>query len=211
MNSGHIQTITLGMGCFWTPEALFGQLEGVLRTRVGYAGGTQPNPSYKNLGDHSEMVELEFDPVLLPLKDILRLFWQSHNPANINDYKGRQYRSLLLYRDEEQLCIIQQVIRERAAQGQDSSLTEITPYTGFTWAEDRHQKYYVKRYPDALAKLTALYPSHHELVNATLTARLNGLAKGFTNLSRVIQEIEGWAISAGERERLIHTIRQIKW
>lgn len=206
-----IQTVTLGMGCFWSPEALFGHLPGVIRTRVGYAGGTAKDPTYRRMGDHSETVEIDFSPDIIRIEELLEVFWEHHNPVNINDYKGRQYRSLVLYRDEKQWDAIQRVIRQRKEQGKGEPQTEAAPYSGFYLAEDRHQKYYLKRYPDAMEKLSALYRDEKELVNSTLAARLNGLAKGYTNLERIRNEIARWPASLEERTRMIDLIRQIRW
>ncbi|OAB27138.1 peptide methionine sulfoxide reductase [Paenibacillus macquariensis subsp. defensor] len=200
-------TISLGMGCFWGPDALFGHLPGVIRTRVGYAGGTTSHPTYRQMGDHTEIVEMDFEPDKISLEDILNVFWNHHNPVNINDYKGRQYMSLLLYHDEEQRSIIQRVIEE----GKGETLTSIAPYSGFHLAEDKHQKYYLKRYPDALEKLGMLYSSHDDLVNATLVARLNGLAKGYTSLERIINEIEQWSTHSNHQQIMTDVIRTIRW
>ncbi|WP_407868389.1 peptide-methionine (S)-S-oxide reductase MsrA [Paenibacillus sp. P36] len=211
MNNGNNQTVTLGMGCFWSPDALFGQLAGITRTRVGFAGGTTENPTYRQLGDHSETVEMDFDSSIVSLEAILHVFWGNHNPVNINDYKGRQYRSLILYRDSTQLDIIRKVMANNEEQGKGMPDTEVAPFKGFYPAEDRHQKYYLKRYPDAIEKLRALFPTEEELTNATLAARLNGLAKGYTNMDRIINEIRTWLISGEEQEEIIRLIRGIKW
>ena len=85
------------MGCFWSPEALFGHLPGVVRTRTGFAGGTTADPEYRNMGDHSEAVQLEFDPAVISYAELLDVFWSNHRPININGYRGRQYQSIAFY------------------------------------------------------------------------------------------------------------------
>lgn len=205
-----IQTLTLGMGCFWSPEALFGALPGVVRTRVGYAGGTTDRPTYREMGDHSEVVQVDFDEELLSYERLLETFWTNHNPVNINGYKGRQYQSMLLYHDAEQQEVFHRV-KQRIEEGKGSLETEISPSTPFYLAEPRHQKYYLHRFPDAIAKLRAPYPSDEELMNATLTARLNGLAKGYTNLGRIVDEIGRWPMSDSDRAETITLIRGIRW
>ncbi len=210
MKSG-IETVTLGMGCFWSPEALFGHLPGVVRTRVGYAGGTADHPTYHEMGGHSETLEIDFDPNLITFEEILDVFWDHHNPMNINDYKGRQYNSLLFYRDEGQEAAILKVLKKRKELGKGEPETEIVPYSRFYLAEDRHQKYYLKRYPDAMNKLSAMYPSPEDLLSSTLAARLNGLAKGYTNLERIKNEIEKWPTSPSDRDKMIDLIKQIRW
>jgi len=202
-----IHTVSLGMGCFWGPDALFGHLPGVIRTRVGFAGGTTSYPTYRQMGDHTEIVEMDFDPDRISLEDILNVFWNHHNPVNINDYKGRQYMSLLLYHDELQRNTIHRMIKE----GKGETLTSIAPYSRLYLAEDKHQKYYLKRYPNALEKLSELYSSHDDLVNSTVVARLNGLAKGYTSLERIINEIGQWSTHSNHQQNIMDVIQKIRW
>lgn len=211
MNDNHISTVTLGMGCFWSPDALFGQLRGIIRTRVGYAGGTQAHPTYRQLGDHTETVEMDYDDRILSLENILDVFWSNHNPLNINDYKGRQYQSLVLYRSQTQLNAIQHVMKLREEQGKGMPGSEISAFDRFYLAEDRHQKYYLKRYPHAIEELSSLFPSPQELTNATLAARLNGVAKGYANSHIIQEEISTWPISEEEKENMLRLIKRIKW
>jgi len=211
MNDDYISTVTLGMGCFWSPDALFGQVRGVIRTRVGYAGGTLDHPTYRQLGDHTETVEIDFDTRYVSLENMLNVFWSNHNPFNINEYKGRQYQSLVLYRGQIQQNVIQNVMNMRVEQGKGKPDTEIAPFNRFYLAEDRHQKYYLKRYPDAIDKLSILFPSAQELTNASLAARLNGLAKGYTNLHTILDEIRTWLISEEEKDNILRIIQQIRW
>ncbi|WP_364149908.1 peptide-methionine (S)-S-oxide reductase MsrA [Paenibacillus sp. LPE1-1-1.1] len=212
LNSGNeLQLAMFGMGCFWSPEALFGHLPGVMKTRVGYAGGTTANPTYRQMGDHTETVQVEFDPGRIAFEDILNVFWDSHNPVNINDYKGRQYMSLLLYFDERQNDTIRHVLQNRKEQGKAEPATEVVPAAPFTLAEDKHQKYYLKRFPDAIEKLSTLYPTETDLRNSTLAARLNGLAKGYTSLERILEEIYQWSFEHREQQLLIDLIKKIRW
>ncbi|TCM86632.1 peptide-methionine (S)-S-oxide reductase [Paenibacillus sp. BK033] len=204
------KTITLGMGCYWSPEALFGAVPGVIRTRVGFAGGTTDEPSYRSMGDHTETVELQFDPALVSYDELLELFWNNHNPYNINGYKDSQYQSLLLYRDNEQAEAFRR-IKSRMEDGKSILDTELSPFRTFYPAESRHQKYYLKRFPDAVEKLMSLYPSEEELERSTLAARLNGVAKGFLNLERLQNEMKGWPLGENERKEMLSLIRQIRW
>jgi peptide-methionine (S)-S-oxide reductase len=199
------------MGCFWSPDALFGSLPGVVRTRVGYAGGTALQPDYRDMGDHSETIEFDFDADLVSYDRLLETFWGHHNPVNVNGYKDRQYQSLLLYRDSEQGEAFHRVKRRLETEKGGPLETEINPYRAFHLAEPRHQKYYLKRYPDAVAKLSRLYPSEEELTNATLAARLNGLAKGYTSMERLLDEMREWPIGEEEAAVRMELIRQIRW
>lgn len=207
-----LDTMTLGMGCFWSPEALFGALPGVIATRVGYAGGTTPGvPTYRELGDHAETVEVTFDPARIACDELLNTFWNNHNPININGYKGTQYQSLLLYRDERQAEAFERAKEMVAAVKGDVPETRIAPLSAFYPAESRHQKYYLKRHPDALAKLGELYPTEEALTSSTAAARLNGVAKGYANLSPILAEIASWPLEPAARDTLIETIRRIRW
>lgn len=72
---------TFGMGCFWGAESLYGATKGVIRTRVGFTGGKKENPAYKNLGDHTEAVDVDYDPNIVSYEQLLELFWSNHNPS----------------------------------------------------------------------------------------------------------------------------------
>jgi peptide-methionine (S)-S-oxide reductase len=205
-----LETATFGMGCFWGPEARFGSLPGVVRTRVGFAGGTTVNPTYRNMGDHTETVEIDFDPAILSYGEVLLHFWRNHYP-NRDNYKGRQYISLLRYHDEEQKAAIESVKKEMEKELGEPIETEIAPFDGFTLAEERHQKYYLKRYPKALAQLKELYPLPELLVDSTFAARLNGFVKGYGTREGLKREIAEWPINENCREMLIRTLFHMKW
>ncbi|MCR2804089.1 peptide-methionine (S)-S-oxide reductase MsrA [Paenibacillus soyae] len=208
---GPTQRIIFGMGCFWSPEALFGHMPGVVRTRVGYSGGHTPNPTYRDMGDHTETVLVEFAPALLPFRQIVNVFWDRHNPYNINDYKGRQYQSLLLYEDETQRADIETVLEERRKKGLERPDTEIRTFSTFYPAEERHQKYYLKRFPHAFETVMSIFGEHDAFNDSTLAARLNGLAKGYTSLERIKAEIGTWNMGEKERAYILDEISSIRW
>lgn len=210
LKNSDYETATFGMGCFWGPEARFGSLPGVLRTRVGFAGGSKPNPTYRQMGDHTETVEVDFDPDILMYEDILRHFWRNHYP-NRDNYKGRQYISLLRYHNEQQKEKIEDIKKEMEQELGEAIETEIAPYAGFTLAEERHQKYYLKRYPKALEQLKPLYPDSSLLIDSTFAARLNGFVKGYGNREALKQEIAEWNIEDSSKERLIRQLMEMKW
>ena len=80
MNAVDTETATFALGCFWGPDASFGALEGVVRTRVGYAGGDKVNPTYKMIGDHTETIEIDYDPEVISYTELLEIFFASHDP-----------------------------------------------------------------------------------------------------------------------------------
>lgn len=208
--SNGIETITLGMGCFWSPDARFGSMPGVYRTRAGYAGGTSLHPTYREMGDHTESIEVDFDPAIISLEELLVHFWKNHYP-NRDNYKGRQYISLLCYRGEEQLKAIETVRARMEKELGEGIETEVASFKAFTMAEERHQKYYLKRYPKALEQLKSIYTEEVELTDATFAARLNGFVKGFGTKEGLIQEIGNWNIETSQRELFMGKLRTMKW
>lgn len=181
------EQLTLAMGCFWSPEALFGQFDGVIQTATGYAGGTTTHPTYRNLGDHSESIEITFHPQQISLEQLLHTFWTHHRPEAINGYKGRQYMSILFYRNIEQYEIMVHVQQQYAPQ---SLHTEILAYTDFTRAEERHQKYYLQRKPELLKQGIKHLDSQENLFHSMIGARLNAWAKGYLSEEELIQEVQ---------------------
>jgi len=151
-NSTHAtQTATLGGGCFWCVEAVFVELKGIERVVSGYAGGAGENPSYSAVCSgttgHAEVVQIAFDPQVISYKEILEVFFTTHDPTTLNRQgadAGTQYRSVIFYHDEEQRAIAEQVIREvEAAKIWGAPIvTEVSPLPPFYEAEDYHQDYY---------------------------------------------------------------------
>ena len=149
------QVADLGMGCFWGPERVFWRLGaegGIITTAVGYAGGYTPNPTYEEVCSgatgHTEMVRVVFDPERISYAEILKMFWEGHDPTQGmrqgNDV-GTQYRSAILYHSEEQRKTAEatrdafQPVLERAGHGRIT--TEIAPLRAFYFAEHYHQQY----------------------------------------------------------------------
>ena len=205
-----LETVTFGMGCFWGPEARFGSLPGVIRTRVGYAGGTTESPTYKTIADHTETVQIDFDPTTISFEEILLHFWRNHYP-NRDQYKGQQYVSSLRYHNEQQLQIIDKVKAIMEQELGEPIETEITLLEHFTLAEQRHQKYYLKRYPKALEQLEPFYSSEESLVDSTFAARLNGFVKGFGTRDQIVTEIQSWQVDESARQQLIQQFLKLKW
>ena len=149
----HLTSITLGLGCFWGAERKFWQTPGVWLTAVGYAGGMTENPTYQEvcsgLTGHTEVVKVDFDPSVISLEDILKIFWEAHDPTQGmrqgNDI-GTQYRSMILTNSPEQTQIAEASKTKyqealRAAGHTDPITTEIAPLADFYFAEEDHQQY----------------------------------------------------------------------
>lgn len=149
---------TLGGGCFWCLEAIFGELRGVKNVVSGYSGGSVPNPSYQNVctgtTGHAEVVQVTFDPRIISFKELLKVFFTIHDPTTLNRQgadMGTQYRSVIFYHTIEQEKVAREVIIELEAAKIWGApiITELTPFTTFYPAEEYHQEYF-RRNPDQM-------------------------------------------------------------
>jgi peptide-methionine (S)-S-oxide reductase len=165
-----------------------------LRTRVGYAGGAYPNPTYHDIGDHSESIQVDFDPAVVPYGRLLDLFWESHDPAR--PAWSRQYASLIFVHSPVQEKEAEES-RNRLASAFDRPLvTEIHPYTGFTRAEEYHQKFRLRRDPVLMKAFRELFPEERSFVDSTAAARVNGFLSGFGDPADYCGETPLWGLSA---------------
>ena len=142
---------TLGGGCFWCIEAIFRELKGVQKVESGYAGGTVPNPTYEQVCSqetgHAEVVQVTFDPNVLPYKNLLRIFFTVHDPTTLNRQGadvGTNYRSVIFYHNEEQRMQASEVIKAITAAGLWDApiVTQLEPFKAFYVAEQYHQGYF---------------------------------------------------------------------
>jgi peptide-methionine (S)-S-oxide reductase len=143
---------TFGAGCFWGVEAAFRQLDGVTKTRVGYAGGELDNPTYEDVCSHktghAEVVEVSYDPDEVSYDDLLDVFWGKHDPTQLNRQGwdiGDQYRSVIFVHDEEQRAAAERSKDNEQAAYRKAIVTQIEPAPTFYEAEDYHQQYLEKR------------------------------------------------------------------
>ncbi|MGA7909695.1 MAG: peptide-methionine (S)-S-oxide reductase MsrA [Candidatus Sulfotelmatobacter sp.] len=149
-----MEKATFAAGCFWGVEATFRQIPGVLGTRVGYTGGRTDNPTYKevctdNTG-HAEAVEVDYDPAKVAYNDLLKVFWENHDPTQVNrqgpDW-GTQYRSAIFFHGPQQEAAARasKEAIEKARRYSKPIATQIVPAVKFFEAEDYHQQYLEKR------------------------------------------------------------------
>jgi len=143
---------TFGAGCFWHVEEAFREIKGVLKTEVGYMGGKMKNPTYEDVctdeTGHAEVVQVEFDPKIVPYEKLLEVFWSTHNPTQKNRQgpdEGTQYRSAIFYYSELQEKIAEKSIKEAQKKFKDKIATEIVKANTFYKAEEYHQKYLMKK------------------------------------------------------------------
>jgi len=149
-----MEKATFAAGCFWGVEAAFRAVPGVVGTTVGYSGGTFPNPTYHDVctgrTGHAEVVEVEFDPEKVSYQDLLRAFWENHDPTTLNRQGpdvGTQYRSAIFFHTPEQqaAALASKQELERADAFKRPIVTAILPAAPFFRAEEYHQQYLEKR------------------------------------------------------------------
>lgn len=138
--------IILGGGCFWGLEDLLRKQVGVIDTEVGYAGGTNDNPTYEHHPGHAEVVQVTYDPAQTSLHQLVRYFFKIHDPTTVdrqgNDI-GTSYRSVIFYNTADEKAEIERIIVQVSASGvyPDPVVTQVIPATAFYTAEDYHQDY----------------------------------------------------------------------
>ena len=162
----NLKTICLGLGCFWGAERFFWSLNGVWTTAVGYAGGDHKNPSYEIVCEggtnHAEVVLVVYNPQIINLEKILKLFWEAHDPTQLNrqgnDF-GTQYRSIVLVNNNHELEVSKELMKISQEKFNKKSLgkivTEISILNKFYYAEDYHQQY-LKKNPNGYCNLKGL-------------------------------------------------------
>ncbi|XP_011013667.1 PREDICTED: peptide methionine sulfoxide reductase A5-like [Populus euphratica] len=173
-----LKTAVFALGCFWRSEAVFGCLNGVVRTTVGYCGGSKLNPVYRSLGDHAESVQVEYDPKVISYSQLLEVFWVSHDSRQVfgqGPDVGNQYRSVIFTNGTEERRLAG-VSKEREQLKLRSSVvvTQIQQLGTFYPAEPEHQKFELKQNP-FLRQLMGNLPEA-DLENSSLAAKLNGYA-----------------------------------
>jgi peptide-methionine (S)-S-oxide reductase len=145
------KSVVFGGGCFWCTETVFERLKGVVSVMPGYAGGASANPTYEQIctgkTGHAEVVRIEYDPNQVSFQDLLTVFFATHDPTTLNrqgNDVGTQYRSIILYANEEQKEEAKAFIKELADSGQFSQpiVTELKPLETFYEAEPYHREYY---------------------------------------------------------------------
>ncbi len=148
------QKATFGAGCFWDVEAAFRRVKGVLSTTVGYSGGSFKGPTYDDIctgtTGHAEVVEVDYYPAKVSYDELLKVFWEIHNPTTMNRQGldiGTQYRSVIFFHNSEQRAAAEASKEKLQRNGhyKNPIVTEITPASEFYKAEEYHQQYCEKR------------------------------------------------------------------
>jgi peptide-methionine (S)-S-oxide reductase len=151
ISNGTTDTATFGTGCFWCTEAIFQQLDGVIKVTSGYSGGQVKKPTYKEVcagtTGHAECLNIVYDPAKITFDELLEIFWQTHDPTTLNRQGGdvgTQYRSVIFYHNDEQKAKSEKYKTELDKSGafENPIVTTLEPAATFYPAEDYHQNYY---------------------------------------------------------------------
>jgi peptide-methionine (S)-S-oxide reductase len=166
----------------------------VVSSRVGYAGGSLPNPTYHRLGDHSETIEITYDPSKISYRDLLEVYWRNV-PVTVPAW-STQYKSIIFYHDEEQKRLAEETRGELELQYGKDIFVEIIHAGEFYPAEDYHQKYYLQQNSRLMRELKSIYPDFQDFVSSTAAARLNGYTGGF-GTPESLEELDSLGLSPG--------------
>ncbi len=179
----------------------------MVRTRVGYSGGTKDNPTYHSIGNYSETVQMDYDPTKISYDELLDSFWEGHNPTAMPF--SRQYMSIIFYRNDEQKKLAEaSKAREEAKLGK-KVITEILPYSKFYLAEAYHQKYDLQYDQKLMADFNAMYPDFNDFVNSTAAARINGFITGYGTREQLQNEIDSFGLSDTGKARLLEFVKRL--
>jgi peptide-methionine (S)-S-oxide reductase len=153
------------------------------------------------LGDHTESIQLDYDPALISYKELLTVFWESHSPGSRS--WSRQYLTAVFFHNNQQKKLALETRDQVAAKIKGEVFTQILPAGEFYLAEDYHQKYFLRRYPEFLHELTAIYPTTREFVASTAAARLNGYVAGYGSRTGLEAELSSLGLSPAGNKRLL--------
>ncbi len=165
----------------------------MVRTRVGYSGGTKQNPTYHDLGDHSETIQIDYNPAVIPYEQLLDVFWDSHDPTSPS--WSRQYMTAVFYHTDEQKELAEASKAREEARIKSGILTKILPVGQFTRAEGYHQKYRLRQERDLVRELSAIYPKEIDFTDSTAASRINGYLDGYGTLDELKEELPGFGLS----------------
>lgn len=173
---------------------------------MGYAGGEKENPNYSNMGDHTETVQVDYDPRRISFMELLVFFWERHRPGQ--RAWSRQYMNAVFYHDDAQQQAAMNSKAELEEKLERPVRTQILPLRSFTLAEDYHQKYLLNRRSELARELMRIYPIKRDFINSTAVTRLNGYVGGYGHADQLKREVDILGLSPSSREALIELVRR---
>jgi len=171
---------------------------------VGYAGGTKKNPTYYSLGDHTETIQIDYDPMVISYGKLLDVFWDSHNPGSPS--WSRQYMAAIFFHGGEQkrLALLS---KDRMKQQKKKIYTKILPLTEFYYAEDYHQKHSLRSDRDLMREFNAMYPLYEDFINSTAAARINGYLSGYGSFEDLKDELPSFGLCPAAENKLVEIMK----
>lgn len=197
-----------GLGCFWGPDARLGAIDGVIQTCVGYAGGTMTNPTYEDLGDHIETIQVRYDPDRIHYTELLDHFWRAHDPTRA-PFK-RQYQPALFPYTDRQRDQARASMADVAAQIEGPVSTELIEFPSFYRAEAYHQKHKLRRHTDLFRVFREMYSAETALTTSPAAALTNGYVGGYRSPGRLDDDAARLGLPADALERL-RTVARDRW
>ena len=167
---------------------------------MGYAGGATANPTYHNLGDHSETIQIDYDPRQISYEELLAVFWDSHYPTAP---RSSQYKSIIFYHHEEQKRLAIELKEKEESRLGSKIFTEIIAFSKFYPAEDYHQKYYLRQDRELMKDFNIIYPATGDFISSTAAARINGYVGGYGTPETLQEELPSYGLSDTGRDRLL--------
>ncbi len=171
---------------------------------MGYAGGEKENPTYRDLGDHAETLQIDYDPDVISYEDLLRVFWKHHDPTRAS--WSRQYMSAVFYHDEDQKRMASETKARTAEQTGRKIHTEILPAETFYRAEDYHQKYRLRQDRILMREFNRIYSTGRAFTDSTAAARINGYLGGHRTRKRLASEIDRLGLSPKGEDHLLKRV-----
>lgn len=171
---------------------------------MGYAGGSSDNPDYGNIGDHTETVQVDYDPQRITYAELLNLFWKSHRPTQRT--WDRQYMNAVFFHNQEQRILAQQSKSAVEKRTGSKVRSEVLPLRSFTRAEDYHQKYLLNRRSELVQELQRIYPIKKDFVDSTAIARLNGYIGGHGSEDQLMDELQSLGLTAESQRLLVEIV-----
>ena len=178
----------------------------MVRTRVGYSGGTTADPTYLSIGDHSETIEIDYDPTQVTYAELLDVYWSASDCSQPS--WSPQYASRIFYHTEDQRDLVEAAkAREEARTGRTMHVS-IEPYTRFYLAEDYHQKYYLQGNADMKREFEAIFSDPLDFANSTAAARVNGYIGRHGTRDQLEKELHGLGLSPEGEQTLMQLVRR---
>lgn len=176
----------------------------MIRTRVGYTGGQKASPTYHSLGDHTETLQLEYDPKQTNYSNLLNIFWNNHDATSRNK---AQYMSAVFVHDDEQRSLAEKTMKEHQKKVSRPITTKILPAQTFYDAEAYHQKYLLRRHWKIFQSLNLTDP---QVVTSHVAARLNGYLNGHGQMAGLLDEIGIWKLNEKQEELIKNSVANVR-